>query len=213
MVKLIIFVVLGLAVGLGGGSAAAVMKAKKVFNAALATRAAFVADSIANPEAHATEGGEDHAAPAADTHADSNRAPSAAADDHGAKKDDHGATKDDHAPPAKVAASHEPAKAPATTHAEAGKATVESHGATTPTPGTGQSSATDGEVPAKVAKIFSMMPAADAAKVLELMDAKEMQSVVSAMSDKQAAAVLQKLPADKAAALAKALIQRGSVKP
>lgn len=48
--KLIILALLGLLVGLGGGSAAAVMKAKKAFAAATAVRAKFVADSLAKVE-------------------------------------------------------------------------------------------------------------------------------------------------------------------
>lgn len=48
--KLIILAVLGLLVGLGGGSAAAVMKAKKAFAAETAARAKIVADSLAKVE-------------------------------------------------------------------------------------------------------------------------------------------------------------------
>ena len=52
MIKLVIFGVLGLALGLGGGSAMSVMKAKKTFAAWEAKKAKAVADSLDEAESH-----------------------------------------------------------------------------------------------------------------------------------------------------------------
>jgi hypothetical protein len=52
MIKLVIFGVLGLVVGMGGGSAMSVMKAKKAFATHEAQRAKIVADSLAEAESH-----------------------------------------------------------------------------------------------------------------------------------------------------------------
>ena len=66
MIKLILFAVVGLLVGIGGGSAVSVMNAKKVYAAEVSRRASIVADSIAKAE----EEGAKHVAATAD-HPDS----------------------------------------------------------------------------------------------------------------------------------------------
>jgi hypothetical protein len=206
MMKLIIFAVLGLLVGIGGGSAVAVMNAKKAYAADVAHKASLVADSLAQAE----EDGTAHAA--TDAHA----ADSAATVDTAAAET-HVAAAEDHAPtpaPAKVV--------PPKNYSRAVQ-TVESNGA----PGSVPRTATKPAPPpkpiptaaapapgaAKVAKIFAAMPPKDAAMVLEQLDDNEVQSVISSLSEKQAAAILRNFPPPRAALISKGVLRSALAKP
>jgi hypothetical protein len=221
MIKVILFAVIGLLVGLGGGSAVSVMKAKKAYAADVAHKAQLVADSLAKAE---EEGGKHVASKekgADSTAHDSTATDSAVVKGEGGKGAEHApptdvATHD--APPPKVEAApakHEPAPATPKTYSRAVK-TVEANG----TRPEGTRTATRPSLPpkplpaapvqpgaAKVAKIFAAMPPKDAAKVLEQLDDAEVQSVISAVSEKQAAAILQSFPPARAAAISKAVLR------
>ena len=234
MIKLIIFAVLGLTVGLGGGSAMSVMKAKTAFAAFEAAKAKIVADSIATAAEHGLASGAAdssstpvgdsataHVATAHDTTPPPSAAPAAAkgAVDAPAAPATHEAVAPavvatpDHAA-AKPAETHEPAKVPAKYNRAV--ATVESHGTQAPSakprtvklpPKPIAVALTPTAASAKLAKIFGAMPPKDAAKVLEQMVDVEVQSILGGLSDKQAASVLQNLPAARAAAISKALLK------
>ncbi|MGQ0646106.1 MAG: magnesium transporter MgtE N-terminal domain-containing protein [Gemmatimonadaceae bacterium] len=224
MIKLIIFGVLGLVVGLGGGSAMSVMTAKKAFASFEAAKAKTVADSIATAAEH---GGQEPAVAGADSvaadtsatdstlahAADSTArpdAPAAATTKPAADKGHGGA-------PAPTVAAHKPdsTRAPVSQSAKPAfsKAveTVESHGSAKPAVGRPRLPGLPPkpiETPVtlkneKVSKVFGAMPAKDAAKVLELLDDTEVQSILSGLSDKQAAGILQHLPPARAAAISK----------
>ncbi len=79
MMKLIVLAVIGLLVGMGGGSAVAVMNAKKAYAADVAHKASLVADSLAKAE----EEGAKHVA-STEHGADSTAADSAATGDSSA---------------------------------------------------------------------------------------------------------------------------------
>ncbi len=200
MIKLVIFGVLGLALGLGGGSAMSVMKAKKTFAAWEAKKAKAVADSLAEAESHPV------AKPAAEAH-DSSGTDSTATDGHGEtpKADTH-APADSHATPAPAP------KKPAPKPAPQQVATVESHGSAkasgkpvVPVPPLPVPAANP--VTQKMGKIFGAMPAKDAAKVMEQLDDAEVRAILTGLTDKQAAGVLQNLPAARAAAISKLLLK------
>lgn len=214
--KLVIFAILGLLIGVGGGAAMSVMKAKKAFAAYDAKRAKVVADSIELGIRHtATDSGH---VTADSTHAtpDSAHAPVVAST--GAPAADHGApapaTKpaDAHAAPA-AEAKHE---TPAPAGRQRATATVEAHGGTTPRgkPSVPRPVPT---LPAPVAapgsdkmgKIFGAMPAKDAAKVLEQLSDSEVHDILRALTDKQAAGILQFLPPARAASISKLALKGG----
>jgi hypothetical protein len=224
MMKLIVLAVIGLLVGMGGGSAVAVMNAKKAFAADVAHKASLVADSLAQAE----EQGAKHVASAGHGADSTAEAPSAAGDSAAAEgQAAEGASSGHGTAPSKEPA-HEAAPAPAAakppkTYNRAVQ-TVESNG----TPGTVPGTATRPTPPArplvtsarptpapgveKVAKIFAAMPAKDAAMVLEQLDDVEVQSVISTLSEKQAAAILRNFPPARAATISKAVL-RAAVQP
>ncbi len=228
MIKVILFAVIGLLVGLGGGSAVSVMKAKKAYAADVAHKAQLVADSLAKVE---EEGGKHVASKekgADSTAHDSTATDSAVVEGEGAKGAEHAPPTDvaaHDAPPPKVEAApakveaapakHEPAPTTPKTYSRAVK-TVEANG----TRPEGTRTVTRPSLPpkplpaapvqpgaAKVAKIFAAMPPKDAAKVLEQLDDAEVRSVISAVSEKQAAAILQSFPPARAAAISKAVLR------
>ena len=223
MIKVILFAVIGLVIGLGGGSAFSVMKAKKAYAADVAHKAQIVADSLAKAE---EEGGKHVAKKEGESDStahDSTATDSAVAEGEGSKP------AAGHETPAKeVASSHaakEPAPSPEAEPAPAPKApksysravkTVEANGvprdkplaATRPSlPPKPLAAAPVPPGAAKLAKIFAAMPAKDAAKVLEQLDDSEVQSVISTLSEKQAAAVIQNFPPDRAAKITKAVLR------
>jgi cytoskeletal protein RodZ len=212
MIKLIIFLVLGLAVGIGGGTAASVMKARKAFAAVEAGRAKVVADSIAKDAEHPK--GDVATSEHGDAPVDSVKVDSA----HGAPLAVKPSEKDAHdAPKGAVTASapRQERSAPSS-GAKTSKAveTVVAGGATDrprlaalpPKPATAVIATTQSE---KVAKIFGQMPAKDAAKVLEQLDDNEVQSILTGLSPKQAAGIMQNLPPARAASISKLVLRGG----
>jgi len=212
MIKLILFAVVGLLVGIGGGSAVSVMNAKKVYAAEVSRRASIVADSIAKAE----EEGAKHVAATAD-HPDSTSAHDSVATD--AQVADAGAA---HGPAAPTTHTPRPVVAKPSSGYNRAVQTVESNGApgtvpktvTRPTPPAKPvATATSAPGAAKVAKIFAAMPAKDAATVLEQLDDAEVQSVISTLNEKQAAAILRNMPPERAALISKAVLRSALVKP
>ena len=229
MLKLILFAVVGLVVGIGGGSAVSVMKAKQAYAADVARKAKLVADSLARAEeegakavAHAAGDSTAHdgagaagdaaqaaeaahaaeAAPAAPT-APARGAPHAAASRKPATGDAGAPT----ATPGAATAARAYGRATQTVEANGGAA-VRSAVAKSPAPPARplpDAAAAPGM--AKVAKIFAAMPPKDAAKVLEQLDDIEVQGVISALAEKQAAAILQNFPAPRAALISKGVLR------
>lgn len=218
MMKVVILAVLGLLVGIGGGSATAVLKARKAFAAGAAVRARVVADSLAKVE----EEGAAARSPA-DTTADSS-APAAAepqvAAGAGAKP---GAAHPAKGAPAPSGATREaPAASSRGEKWDRAVATVESRG--TPT-AAGSAAPRLPSLPpkpaalavppatARVAKIFAAMPAKEAAKVMMQLDDDDVQAIIGSVSEKQAAAILQNFAPERAAAISKAVMRSAADKP
>jgi hypothetical protein len=228
VIKIIVLAVLGLLVGLGGGSAFSVFKAKQ------GAHAKVVADSVAKAHEEGTKHGtpaeaKDSArvaidsAPPADLHAQPVGA--------GTSKSGTATTS-----PKPAAAAHPPVPQPAATDSAAGKHAVTAPPAKAPAPwnravttvqprvtagaakGSAGASATPtiapkAITPDKIAKIFAAMPARDAAKVLEQLEDSDVQQILGALSGKQAAAILQTFPPNRAAAISKAALRSGVTKP
>jgi hypothetical protein len=229
VMKIVVFAVLGLLVGLGGGSAFSVLRAKKAFAAQGGAQAKTVADSLAR----AQEGGGSHAA----------------SEDSSLATRDSASANDRHSPsgpvtsskgalprvpkavtPAPrsvpVAATPKPDSsraAPASVTPAKGKPAVWNRAVATVEPraagsaGDAKSGAASAPAPAitpdKIAKIFAAMPARDAARVMVQLDDSEVQSLLGALSGKQAAAILQALPPERAAAISKAALRGSVTKP
>lgn len=242
MMKLVIFAVLGLCVGIGGGSAFTVMKAKTAYAAEVARTAKTVADSLEKVQdvggKHvASAGATDSARTAVDssgTHAggiSEGTHATAGSPEHAVAKPGAAAAGAHATEPTPGVASHDPPPAaPVTTSAKPGKsfdralATVESNGTPTVTgssfkprppalPAKPIAIAPPAPGVTKVAKIFAAMPAKDAAKVLEQLDDNDIQSVLGGLNEKQAAAILQNFPTARAAAISKAALRSAMVKP
>ena len=194
MIRLIIFAVVGLVVGLGGGSGLSIMKAKKV--AAAAHDSTTKGDSTRAEAKRSGEGPETPSVGEAKEHGsastDVSSADSAALTAHVAEPKHEGTT----APPAN---SHESSPnaaklvgaAPSTASALKAPAGDSSKAA----------------APGRIAKIFAAMSAKDAARVLEKLDDSDVQTVLSGLNDKQAAAILSGFPAERAAAISRAAIR------
>lgn len=204
MIKLIVFAVVGLVIGLGGGSGVAVMRAKKAVVAARDSTAEK--DSTATGEKepgdatkpHAGEG-EEHAAVAA---------PDSAAVTHAAPT----------APDSAV----DPKTAPATTVAHAPLTvapTVSKPLTSKPTPTAAVKPAADtgrgGQTPAagRISKIFAAMSPKDASRVLEQLEDGDVQTVLVGLNDKQAAAILSGFPPARAAAISRAALRGKKATP
>jgi hypothetical protein len=197
--KLVLFAVLGLLLGTGGGAAMSVMNAKKSFATYDAKRAKVVADSIEQAAQHVV--GADSTVVAA---ADTSHAAPAPADAHGPG----GATTT--TPPAPETAPQPPSGG----GRQRAVATVESHGGTPPTgipslvkpvgPGASPPPGSD-----KLGKIFAAMPAKDAARVLEQLADAEVHDILKSLSDKQAAGIMQFLPSQRAASISKLALKEG----
>jgi flagellar motility protein MotE (MotC chaperone) len=200
MMKLVVLTVLGLLVGTGGGSAAAVLKARKAFAAVTAVRARFVADSLAK----ASETTSAHE-------------PSAKAEESAAATSAVATSK---APP-----SEPPPPSTEKTEWNRAVATVDAHGAPPPSAAGAEGHARTPALPAKpiavaippatakVAKILALMPAKDAAKVMERLDDDDVQAIIGSVSEKQAAAILQNFPPERAAVISKGVMRAGVSKP
>lgn len=229
MIKVILFAVIGLVIGLGGGSAFSVMQAKKAYAADVARKAKVVADSLAKAE----EEGSKHVA--RKEGASDSTAHDSTASDSAVAEGETGKAAGGHEAPAKAVASSKDGKEPAAAGEGATSAakppkpysraiqTVEANGVPRDKPIVAtrpslppKPIATEPAPPgaAKLAKIFAAMPAKDAAKVLEQLEDTEVQSVISTLSEKQAAAVIQNFPPERAAKITKAVLRSAPpVKP
>jgi len=235
MIRLILFIVVGLLAGLGGGSGFAVLRAKKSFAAQDAYRAKIVADSIA-------EGGErtapaKHEPPKPDSSVAPDSAGSHVIANGPAKPVDSTA----HAGTTGVAPGADAGK---TGIAEAGRANSGAPNTAPPTGVTGGPSsaiaakgltgaakpmavpsaapavegsaaaggAASGVQPKRIGKIFAAMAPKDAAKVLAQLDNTDVQAILGSLNEKQAAAILTNFPPDRAAIISKNAM-RGATKP
>jgi flagellar motility protein MotE (MotC chaperone) len=189
VIKVIIFAVIGLVVGLGGGSGFSIMKAKKA--AAAAHDSTAKGDSTLagkKGEGHETASageGKEHAS------TDVSSADSAALTAHVAEPKHE-------TPAAPVAGGHE-----ATPNAT--KPVAAPAASTVAKAAAGDSS--KAAQPGRIAKIFAAMSAKDAARVLEKLDDSDVQTVLSGLNDKQAAAILSGFPPERAAAISRAAIR------
>ena len=179
MIKLIVFAVIGLVIGLGGGTGMAVMRAKKPVVAVLDSAA--TKDSTADGEkepgekrTHAPESEEHVTAPAAKDSAPVARASAITPDSAVVVK---------------------PAPAPAVAHAPVTK----------PLPDTGRGA--QAPAPGRISKIFAAMSAKDASRVLEQLEDSDVQTVLAGLNDKQAAAILSGFPPARAAAISRAALR------
>lgn len=220
MMKLAIFAVLGLCVGIGGGSAFTVMKAKKAHAAGVALHATQVADSLASAEQGAKAGPD-----SASSAPDSTELP--AGDGVEAEADTLTPRAAGKAPGKKPAARTAPAGAGAPGAAPVSAAVRPSTDRAIATVGTGvpatgnaaakppAAAAPPAGPPSvaltKLAKIFAAMPPKEAAKVLEQLDNSEVQAVLSGLNGKEAAAILQHLPPERAGAISKAALRAALV--
>lgn len=234
MIRLVLFVLVGVLAGLGGGTGVSVLRAKKAFAAVQAWHAKQVADSLAEAQSGA----------APEVHA----ARDSVAKDGVAKRDSSTATRRDSsgahtaaAPPGRtpavggatpgskesgtttpVTAGAKPTQtgtsstAPGPNHVETGAAKV---GASQPAPAAARTtavatpkvspadSAAAAAQPKRIAKIFAAMAPKDAAKVLGQLDNADIQLILGSLGTKQAAAILTYFPPDRAAALSKAAMK------
>lgn len=229
MLKLIILAAIALLVGLGGGSAFSVLKAKKAFASQGALHAKAVSDSLAKLEA---EGSQHAAAAAPDDSSGKGADSSHASPVHTSTGEAPGASvppgatasspKGTKTPPAKSAP---PATTPATdTVWNRAVATVESGATSRPAAGLAprgpalpstapDKAGTTSLTPERIGKIFAAMPAKEAAKVLVQLDDADVQAILGAVSAKHAAAILQNLPPVRAAAISRAELRGGVTKP
>ena len=229
MIRLILIAVIGLLVGVGGGSAVSVMKAKKAFAAQVALHAKVVADSLekshvdGQPQVAATTHGADSSAVGDSTGAGATPTPAQGATHETPSVNGHSAV---------VVVGSQPShdSVDATPHATPpppkiySRATqvVESNGSPSARPrAAGVPALAPKPIPTaspsagvvKVAKIFAAMAPKDAAKVLEQLDDSEVQSVVASLAEKQAAAILQHFPPPRAALISKGVLRSTQAKP
>ena len=205
--KPVLFAILGLVLGLGGGAAMAVMKARTSFAEYDARRAKVVADSI-ELAAHPAAPGDSAQVAAAGDSAHAADAPAA----DGAGDTPHGPTSPADVPNATSTPAGESRESPPARHRAV--ATVESHGGTRPTgrlplPKPIVPVATASPGADKVARIFGAMQPKEAAKVLEQLTDSEVHDILSSLNEKQAAALLQAMPAPRAAAISKLALKGG----
>lgn len=206
MIRVIVFAVVGLVLGLGGGSGFAVMNAKKAVVASEARSAKHdstdSADSDKDKGEHKDEG-EDRPTRDRDgsDRAGESSAQSVAAADPTPTPHTVPPNADTvaiapsvvpHGPslPTKPAASALPKTGVAATGASADSARA----AASPVTG-------------RISKIFGAMSAKEAARVLEQMDDADVQTVLGGLNDRQAAAILAGFPPARAAAISRAAIR------
>jgi cytoskeletal protein RodZ len=189
--KLIVFAVIGLVVGIGGGSGVAVMRAKKTIAAAADSTAKKDSASVGEKKPGdadkppKTEGTEPTAAPKVDS-------TTTVAQVAPAKHDSVAATPS--------VAPHAPTVAPALPVPATAIAAARPAGVDTGRAGTPPS-------PGRIAKIFGAMSSKDAARVLQQLDDSDVQTVLSGLNDKQAAAILAGFPPERAASISRAALR------
>ena len=206
MIRLIIFAVVGLVLGLGGGSGFSVMKAKKA--AAAAHDSTTKGDSTLAEHKGAGEAHETPSAAEGKTH----ETPSAPeGKEHATASTDVSAT-DSAAVVAHETQKHDSTVSPAVGgHAPAPKPNVAKAPVVAPPKAAAVVKAPTAEPakapPARISKIFAAMSAKDAARVLEKLDDTDVQTVLSGLNEKQAAAILSGFPPERAAAISRAAIR------
>ena len=196
MKRLIIFAVVGLVIGVGGGTGASVMLGR----AAAKRAAAAAADSAAKKDSLPSVASTPDSAPRPVTpetaHTDSAAGDSA---DHAVAQAPIG--RPDSAPQRPVAPANE-ALTVANGTAAAEKS-GDGAGIITATVPKNAASQVDTVRVGRLARLFSAMPARDAAKVLLQLDDSDAQLVLSAMDNRHAAEVLANFPPDRAATMSR----------
>jgi hypothetical protein len=195
MTRIIIIAVVGLLVGIGGGSGIALSTAKHK----------FVADSVARTQL-AKDGAADGEAP-----------PSTVDDAHpdGVMAGEHASTGQAAALPSLPAPLATVATSKPAGGREGAVGTAAQPPAPTPAPNAARQPAADtarANSPlqtGKLAKIFAAMPPKEAARVLEQLEDSDVTMILSAVSEKQAAAILSNIAPQRAAAISRAAV-RGS---
>ena len=185
MIRLIVFAVIGLVIGLGGGSGVVVMRAMQT---ALAVRDRAPAKEApadgekegAEKKTHAPEGGANAANPTPRDSEPVVHVAVAAADSASVVK---------------------PAPTPAVAHPPV----------TRPAPDTGRGA--QPAVPGRISKIFAAMSPKDASRVLEQLEDSDVQTVLVGLNDKQAAAILSGFPPARAAAISRAALRNRKLGP
>jgi MgtE-like protein len=185
VIKVIMLAVIGLVLGLGGGTGFALMRAKK-------------------PVAAAVDG-EEKKEPVKDgdeKHGDEAKTPGPEGTDRAASS-----TADSPAPAARTEPKHDSVAAGPRTPTVAPVSA-----AAVPAAGTAKAVATDTSrtgvpAPGRIAKIFAAMSAKDAARVLQQLDDADVQTVLGGLNDKQAAAILSGFPPERAAAISRAVLR------
>jgi flagellar motility protein MotE (MotC chaperone) len=190
VIKVIMLAVIGLVLGLGGGTGFALMRAKKTVAAAVdggeQKESAKDADEKLVDDARASKAeGAEHAA------SDTRDSSASVAHAEPAKRDSVTA------PPS--AAPHTPTVAAATS-----AASPQTSAARPPAADTSRAGA---PAPGRIAKIFAAMSAKDAARVLQQLDDADVQTVLGGLNDKQAAAILSGFPPERAAAISRAVLR------
>ena len=176
MKKVIILAVVGLLVGVGGGTGIAVV-----------LRPAVVADSTAvdSLSAHNDSTAVIAAAPTGEHAPAMHPADSVRADTTTVKDTAHVAVKDaSHAAPALDTASHKPPTRPILVEKAGGDSVQRAQ-------------------VRRIGRIFAAMSPREAAKVLQQLEDSDVTTIVSSLTEKQAAAILQAFPAERAAAISR----------
>jgi hypothetical protein len=233
MIRLIIVGVIGLLLGMGGGTGVAVLRGAPAVPADSAAQAKAIADSIA---AHA-EGGKSHGdstqAPGDSAHAsDSSKAGTPVGHGAAEKAGEKAGEKTAVSSPDKNTATHEPLttstraavtnppKATSVPKANASHTDSAMHPATSaktpasnvktpaespksPNTAASTTAVSDSAQPRRIARIFAAMAARDAAKVMVQLDDADVQAIVGALTEKQAAAILANFPPERAAKISK----------
>lgn len=193
MMRLIIFGVIGLLVGLGGGTGVAVMGAKRT----------HAADSVA----HAAQLKARRDSVEADSLAKKAVADSVAAVAASALAQPNAGS----APvrpgtvPNPTPSLPQLPKPSAPTTRQLAEATVAAGGR--------DNVAATSVSPARIAKIFAAMPARDAAKVMQEMSDDDIHVILGAMNDRQAAAILAGFPAERVARISRAAMHSAKASP
>jgi hypothetical protein len=185
VIKVIMLAVIGLVLGLGGGTGFALMRARK-------------------PVAAAVDG-EEKKEPVKDSdekHGDEAKTPGPEGTDHAAS-----GSADSPTPAARTEPKHDSAAAAPRTPTVAPLSAAAVPAAGTATPVATDTSRAGVPVPGRIAKIFAAMPAKDAARVLQQLDDADVQTVLGGLNDKQAAAILSGFPPERAAAISRAVLR------
>ncbi len=172
MIRMILFVVVGLLAGLGAGTGFAVIKAKSAFASDSARRAKAVSDSLAEhtaaPPASNADAAVEHVDSADESHEDRSMASTPPA---GSRPSPATAAPERKTGAPQEASRHAGAEPAAAAGGPASPAASSAPGTTARPPVTTAASVGDDVAqPRRISRIFAAMPARDAAKVLAQMD-------------------------------------------